>query len=166
MKKFLKYVFLLAFVFGGWVLAASSLHVVRAPGADGWGYVTLQVRLVPKNTLTFTDTWVDLTKWNAGDLAAHQNVRERLVQAGKGEWLAEAAARPVPAAPTVVQPVAPVKTALPVKQDAPTKTDVAAKTDVPAKAAASESNQKPLGTTSGANAPKETRPTSIFDFGK
>jgi hypothetical protein len=29
--KLFKYLFLFAFIFGGWALAAASLHVVRAP---------------------------------------------------------------------------------------------------------------------------------------
>ena len=38
MRKFIKFVLIVAFVFGGWALAAASLHVVRAPGTMAWGY--------------------------------------------------------------------------------------------------------------------------------
>src|SRR5438445_11825565 len=80
-KKLFKFAFILAFVFGGWALAAASLHVVRASGSMIYGKVPFTLMLVPKNTLGFTDTYVDTTKWNADDLAAHPAQVDRLRQA-------------------------------------------------------------------------------------
>lgn len=87
MKKLLKFVLLVAFVFGGWTLAASSLHVVRAPGSMLWGRVPLNIQLVPKTTLTFKETYIDTTKWSVADVDAHPAFVERLRQANKLELL-------------------------------------------------------------------------------
>jgi hypothetical protein len=102
-KKLMKFVFVLAFVFGGWALAAASLHVVRGPGTMLWGYVPVNVQLVPKTNLTFTDTYVDTTKWSAADVAAHPAFVERLHQANKLDLVKQASDRPAPAAPAEAQ---------------------------------------------------------------
>jgi hypothetical protein len=96
-KKLLKFVFIVAFVFGGWALAAASLHVVRAPGAMCWGYVHANIQLVPKNALTFKDTYVDTTKWSSADVAAHPAFVDRLHQANKMELVKQAMDTPSPA---------------------------------------------------------------------
>jgi hypothetical protein len=96
-KKILKFTFIVAFVFGGWALAAASLHVVRAPGSMCRGYVPLNVQLIPKNTLTFTDTWVDTTQWSAADVDAHPAFRDRLRQANKLDLIQAAMDKPSPA---------------------------------------------------------------------
>jgi hypothetical protein len=95
-KKILKFVFIVAFVFGGWALAAASLHVVRAPGSMCRGYIPVNVQLVPKNTLTFTDTWVDTTQWSAADVDAHPAFRDRVRQANKLDLIQPALAKPSP----------------------------------------------------------------------
>src|SRR3982750_1719179 len=66
-KKLIKFVFVVALVFGGWALAAASLHVVRAPGTMAFGYVPLKVQLITKNAITFRETYVDTTKWSVVD---------------------------------------------------------------------------------------------------
>ncbi len=81
MKKFLGYLFLLAFMFGGWTLAAASLHVVRTPATSK--YIPVNLHFVTKNHLTFKDTWVDTTKWNLADLSSHEEFAARLAQAGQ-----------------------------------------------------------------------------------
>jgi hypothetical protein len=95
-KKILKFAFIVAFVFGGWALAAASLHVVRAPGSMCRGYIPLNVQLIPKNTLTFTDTWVDTTQWSAADVDAHPAFRDRLRQANKLDLIQAAMDKPSP----------------------------------------------------------------------
>jgi hypothetical protein len=95
----MKFVFVLAFVFGGWALAAASLHVVRAPGTMLWGYVPVNVQLVPKTNLTFHETYVDTTKWSAADVAAHPAFVDRLHQANKADLVKQASERPAPVAP-------------------------------------------------------------------
>ena len=87
MKKVLKFVFVLAFVFGGWALAAASLHVVRGPGSMLHGYVPVNVQIVPKNTLSFKEIYIDTTKWSAADVAAHETFVNRLKQANKLDLL-------------------------------------------------------------------------------
>jgi hypothetical protein len=96
-KKILKFAFIVAFVFGGWALAAASLHVVRAPGSMCRGYIPLNVQLIPKNALTFTDTWVDTTQWSAADVDAHPAFRDRLRQANKLDLIQAAMDKPSPA---------------------------------------------------------------------
>jgi hypothetical protein len=82
-KKLLKFVFIVGFVFGGWALAAASLHVVRAPGSMLHGYVPLNVQLVPKNAVTFRQTYVDTTKWSLADYDANKDLVARLEQVNK-----------------------------------------------------------------------------------
>lgn len=100
MKKVLKFAFIVAFVFGGWALAAASLHVVRAPGSMCWGYIPANIQIVPKNALSFRETWVDTTKWSSADVANHPVFVDRLHQANKMELVKEAMERPSPAETT------------------------------------------------------------------
>ena len=102
MKKLMKFVFVLTFVFGGWALAAASLHVVRGPGTMLWGYVPVNVQLVPKTNLTFNETYVDTTKWSAADVAAHPAFVERLHQANKSDLVKQASERPAPVTPAAM----------------------------------------------------------------
>jgi hypothetical protein len=95
-KKMIKWLFVLAFVLGGWALAAASLHVVRAPGKMIYDYVPLNVQFVTKNTLSFHDTWVDTTKWTEADVAAHPSFKNRLEQAGKLALIEQAMMTPGP----------------------------------------------------------------------
>jgi hypothetical protein len=123
-KKLTKFVLILAFVFGGWALAAASLHVVRGPGTMLYGYVPVNVQLVPKTNLTFHDTYVDTTKWSAADVATHPAFVERLRQANKADLVTQASERPSPAdaqasaRPTtaVEKPSAPAVTSAPAQK--------------------------------------------------
>lgn len=98
MKKLIKFVFIVSFVFGGWALAAASLHVVRAPGEMGCAKVRVpfNVQLVPKNSLTFKDTYLDTRKWTAADVASHPAFVDRLHQANKLELVKQAMETPAP----------------------------------------------------------------------
>lgn len=156
MKKFLKWTFLLAFVFGGWVLAASSLHIVRAPGKDLWGYMPVKIRLVPKTNLSFQETWVDLTKWNSADIALHEGFEKRLSQAGKQDWLNEVRLRPAPA--PAAQAPAPVPAPVVEKAAA---TEKVVKTEPQA-----DKPKSTQGTTPAKPSDQPSRPTSIFDFSR
>jgi len=101
--KIFKYVFLLAFVFGGWVLAASTLHVVRTPvPSDKPSWLPAWVELVPKGQFTFKQTWVDATKWTANDLTDHSDLVARLYPKTREAVFASSAARgiAVPSAST------------------------------------------------------------------
>jgi hypothetical protein len=97
-KKLIKFVFVVSFVFGGWALAAASLHVVRAPGEMGCAKVRIpvNVQLVPKTTLTFKETFVDTRKWTAADVAAHPVFVDRLHQANKLDLVKQAMETPAP----------------------------------------------------------------------
>src|SRR4051812_6189063 len=98
--KVFKFLFLVGFVFGGWALAASSLHVVRAPGSMLWGKVPLNVQFVPKNNLTFKDTWIDTTRWSVADVESHPDFVQRLKQANKLGLIENAEKTPSPAQAT------------------------------------------------------------------
>jgi len=122
-KKVLKFVLIVAFVFGGWTLAAASLHIVRAPGKMCWGYIPANIQIVPKNALSFRETWVDTTKWSSADVANHATFVDRLHQANKMELVKEAMERPSPAdttASAVPQHGAPAVTPEPAATPAPT----------------------------------------------
>ena len=110
MKKLIKLVLVVAFVFGGWALAAASLHVVRAPGSMCLGMIPTKLQIIPKNTLTFKETWIDTTRWNAADVAAHPVFVDRLQQTNKMDLIKEAMEKPAAseaqasAAPTAPAP--------------------------------------------------------------
>ena len=140
MKKFLKTVFILAFVLGGWALAAASLHVVRAPGTMAWGKIPFTVQFVPKTTLTFRETWVDTTHWTSADVAAHPAFKARLEQANKLYLIEKAQQAPSPS-------------------DAQASAAAAPRSSVPA--ISSPAPAAPAPAPASASAPK-----SIFDFGK
>jgi len=98
--KLCKFVFMVAFIFGGWTLAAASLHVVHAPGAMLWNKVPYNVRVVPKSNLTFKDTFVDTTKWTVADLDAHPEFVARLQQANRTCLIEQAEKTPAPSQAT------------------------------------------------------------------
>src|SRR6478609_798989 len=87
-KKLTKFVLVVALMFGGWALAAASLHLVRAPGTMAFGYVPFKVQLITKNAITFRDTYVDTTKWSVADAQAHQDFVNRLDQLNKSDLVA------------------------------------------------------------------------------
>jgi hypothetical protein len=95
-KKLMKFVLIVAFVFGGWALAAASLHVVRAPGTMCRGVIPANLQIIPKNTLTYKDTFVDTTKWSSADVAAHPVFVDRLQQTNKMELIKQAMEKPAP----------------------------------------------------------------------
>ena len=88
MKKLIKFVFVVGLVFGGWALAAASLHVVRAPGSMAFGKVPFTVQLLTKNAITFRETYVDTTKWSVADLDSHRDFVARLEQVNKADLVA------------------------------------------------------------------------------
>ena len=98
--KLCKFVFLVAFIFGGWALAAASLHVVHAPGSMLWNKVPINIRVVPKTNLTFKGTFVDTTKWTVADLDAHPEFVARLQQANRTCLIEQAERTPAPSQAT------------------------------------------------------------------
>jgi hypothetical protein len=147
MMKFVKFVFVVGFIFGGWALAAASLHVVRAPGTMAWGYIPLNVQLIPKNTLTFHETYVDTTKWSVVDASAHPSFVDRLRQANKLDLVKKAMETPAPVSVTV-KPVTPATPATPATVVAEGGQNGGHATVDPKPAASAQKQQ----------------PTSIFDF--
>jgi hypothetical protein len=96
-RKLLQIVFILAFMFGGWALAAASLHVVRAPATHK--YCPVNIQFVTKDRLSFKDTWVDVTQWTPADVKAHPDVVARLEETGKSNLLDQASVAVFQAAP-------------------------------------------------------------------
>ena len=77
MKQMFRAVTLVLLV-GGWTLAGSAVHVVRTP---------TNLAIVPKDRLSFHDTYVDTRKWTVADDQAHAAVVARLVHLGRGDLL-------------------------------------------------------------------------------
>jgi hypothetical protein len=77
----------LALMASGWTLTAAALHVVVVPGED-LSRDELSVLVVPKNRITFADTYADTREWSAAEVAEHQALVSRLVEAGHSERLA------------------------------------------------------------------------------
>ena len=86
MKAIRKIFKLLSFVtwVGGWALAASALHVVRASDSASAGE---KVVIIPKDRLHFRQTYVDMRNWSAADAANHPQFAARLTAAGKGDLI-------------------------------------------------------------------------------
>jgi hypothetical protein len=72
---------------GGWLLAASALHIVRTGN---------KAVIIPKNRIGIRETYVNTTTWAADDVANHPTLAKRLVDTGHTEVLA-AAFKEVPA---------------------------------------------------------------------
>jgi len=68
---------LVALFVGGWALAAAAVHVVYS------GRITL----IPKEKLSFNDTYVDLRAWTLGDVASHPDLVKRIIETGKTDLL-------------------------------------------------------------------------------
>lgn len=80
----LKLFFLLLFA-GGWALSAAALHVVRTPAN------VLTVTVLPKNELSFDDTYVDTREWTMQDVPKHNDLVRRLITTGKSDVVAHVA---------------------------------------------------------------------------
>jgi hypothetical protein len=63
----------------GWGLSAACLHVVRTPAG---------VSILPKDRLSFTDTYADTRTWTPEDLPKHSALVARLVASDRGQLLA------------------------------------------------------------------------------
>jgi hypothetical protein len=68
---------LVAVVVGGWTLAAAAVHVIYS------GRITL----IPKEKLSFSDTYVDLRAWTLADVPSHPELVKRIIESGKSELL-------------------------------------------------------------------------------
>ena len=71
--------FSVLFMAGGWCLSAACLYVVRTPTG---------VTVLPKDRLTFTDTWADTRTWTIKDVPQHSALVNRLVYSERGQLLA------------------------------------------------------------------------------
>ncbi len=78
MKQMFRAVTLVLLV-GGWTVAGSAVHLVRTPG--NWA-------ILPKDRLTFHDTYLDTRKWTLADDQTHPTVVARLVHLGRTDLLA------------------------------------------------------------------------------
>src|ERR1041385_8641149 len=75
----------LGLLVGGWALASSSLYLVRSPGGrfEKIGHLAL----IPKDHLTYRDTYVDTRRWTPDDLAQHACVVARINSTHHGDLL-------------------------------------------------------------------------------
>jgi hypothetical protein len=77
--------FVLFLVVGGWALSAAALHVVRTPAN------VLTVTVIPKNELSFEDTYVDTRQWTMDDVPKHDDLVRRILTTGRSDVLAHVA---------------------------------------------------------------------------
>jgi len=153
--KLFKFVFVVAFIFGGWALAAASLHVVRAPGTMLWNKVPVNVQLVPKNALSFKEIYIDTTKWQQADLDAHPALLERMCPANKQAVIDQVRNSPAPSQAQASN-TPPVSSSLTLQKHA---VDPSAAPVVSPDTNVSPSYTSPTG-------PEKAKEKSIFDFGK
>ncbi|HWB53715.1 MAG TPA: hypothetical protein VG722_05960 [Tepidisphaeraceae bacterium] len=64
----------------GWALSAACVYVVRTP--TGW-------IVMPKNSLSFKDTYADTRHWTADDLPDHRALVQRLISTNREEELSD-----------------------------------------------------------------------------
>ena len=113
-----------------------------------WNRVPLNVQLVPKNNLTFKQTYIDTTKWTVADVEAHPCFVERLHQANKLDLIDQAEKTPAPA-------------------QAQASAAHALSSPVTAEKHSAEAQPTPqASTTPAASSDEKAKPKSIFDFGK
>jgi len=77
-------VFIFAALITGWTLAASAVHVILTPDPS----TTERVIIIPKDQISFEDTFVDTRKWTLADAANHPKVVQRLIDTGKADRIA------------------------------------------------------------------------------
>lgn len=77
----------LALLAGGWALAAAALHVVVVPQSADSAEDGFRVLLLPKNRMSFRDSYADTRTWSAQDIAAHEALVARLIEAGHADRL-------------------------------------------------------------------------------
>jgi hypothetical protein len=77
--------FVLFLLVGGWALSAAALHVVRTPAN------LLTVTVIPKNELSFEDTYVDTRQWTMEDVPKHDDLVRRIITTGRSDVLAHVA---------------------------------------------------------------------------
>lgn len=146
--KLCKFVFMVAFIFGGWALAAASLHVVRAPGTMLWNKVPVNIQFVPKSNLTFKNTFIDTTKWTVADVEAHPAFVARLQQANRTCLIEQAEKTPAPAQATA------------------SATFTGRHQPVPAPAPTRTTEPQPTPPADSTSTQEKPKPRSIFDFSK
>ena len=73
--------FVFVMLLGGWLLAASALHVV---------WTGNKVLFIPKNRVGVRETYVSTVNGSADDVANHPTLAKRLVDTGHSEVLAAA----------------------------------------------------------------------------
>jgi hypothetical protein len=89
MIKFMFKFILIVTLLAGWVLAAASVHVVRKPGPiPKLG----MIQIIPKDSLSFKETWLDTTHWTRAELDRHEILVKRLKN-DKEEWISDLAKR-------------------------------------------------------------------------
>lgn len=64
---------------GGWSLSAACLYVVRTSSG---------VAILPKDSITFADTYADTRAWKMDDLPRHRALVQRLVETDREDLLA------------------------------------------------------------------------------
>ena len=69
----------------GWMLAVSAMHVIRTAGTP---------IVIPKDRLSFRDTYVDVRNWTLDDVSRHAPVAKRLIATGKADVLSGAVGSP------------------------------------------------------------------------
>jgi len=74
-------IFVAMLILSGWGLAGSALHVVWTGDSP---------IIIPKDRIGVRDTYVDVSKWTADDVANHPAVALRLVRTGKADALKSA----------------------------------------------------------------------------
>lgn len=79
MRHLFRFIVLVLLV-GGWALAAASLYVVRTTGQ--------KLVVIPKDHISFQDTYVDTRAWTLDNVRQHPAVVKRIISLGKADLLA------------------------------------------------------------------------------
>ena len=103
--------FVFVLLVGGWALAASALHLVRTPGNPQW---LGKVLFIPKDRLTFKETYVDMRHWSPADVATHPLVVNRLAELNMNDVVSKAISSNIdPASPVLTTVASPRSSSAP-----------------------------------------------------
>jgi hypothetical protein len=83
MIKLMFKLLLLLVLLAGWVLAALAVHVVRRPGPIP---KVGMIQIIPKDSLSFKETWLDMTHWTKTEMNQHELLVKRL-EKDEQQWI-------------------------------------------------------------------------------
>jgi hypothetical protein len=74
-----------ALMFGGWIVAALCVHVIRTP--DPANAAQSKLVVLPKDRIGYIDTYIDARGWTMADVPNHGRLLLRMLDSGMADQL-------------------------------------------------------------------------------